>query len=287
MGFDEVNVNGLAGIRLHGPGAARATILHHGAHVTSWTTADGRERLFLSERAVFAAGKAIRGGVPIVFPQFSGRGSLPKHGFARLLAWEFAGAERTEGGDAIAEFVLRDDDATRATWPHAFEARLQVRLSAEALSQRLVVRNTDLVPWKFTLAFHGYLRVDGLDGVSVTGLEDSAYIDHVGGVLPKRADHAAIAFTGELDRVYPGATGPWQLQQRDTGLRITSEGCADVVVWNPGATLAASLPDLSPGDHARFVCVEPGSVEAPVELAPGAIWTGSQTFAAAPTLQSK
>jgi len=283
MVFEDVNVGGLSGIRLRGPGGASATILHHGAHVTSWTTADGRERLFLSERAVFAAGKAIRGGVPIVFPQFSGRGNLPKHGCARLLAWRFAGAEATDKEGVSADFVLTAAGATRAVGPHGFEARLQVRLSAEALSQRLVVRNTDLVPWKFTLAFHGYLHVDGLDGVSVTGLEDSAYIDHVDGVLPKRADHAAIAFTGELDRVYPGATGPWQLQQRNSGLRITSEGCADVVVWNPGATLAATLPDLAPGDHERFVCVEPGSVEAPVELAPGAIWTGSQTFTALAT----
>src|SRR6478735_9573563 len=109
MVFEEIGLGGLPGIRLYGPGGAQATILRHGAHVTSWATADGRERLFLSERAVLAPGKAIRGGVPIVFPQFSGRGTLPKHGFARVLPWEFAGAERQDDGRACAEFLLVDD----------------------------------------------------------------------------------------------------------------------------------------------------------------------------------
>jgi D-hexose-6-phosphate mutarotase len=36
----------------------------HGAHVTSWKI-DGQEQLYLSERAIFQEGKAIRGGIPV------------------------------------------------------------------------------------------------------------------------------------------------------------------------------------------------------------------------------
>jgi len=280
MVFEEISIGGLPGIRLHGPGGAQATILRHGAHVTSWTTADGRERLFLSERAMFADGKAIRGGVPIVFPQFSGRGPLLKHGFARLIAWEFLGAERRDDGAACAEFRLGDDAQTRTVWPHAFDARLRVVLGAGVLDMTLSVHNTDTSALRFTMAFHGYLRVDGLDGLTLAGLEDKGYIDHVGGVAPRREEHAAISFPGELDRVYPGSQGPWLLRDGDGGLRIWSEGCADVVVWNPGEALAATLADLAPGDHACFVCVEPGTVESPVDLAPGETWTGRQVFEA-------
>ena len=54
----------------------------HGAHVLSWVS-QGRERLYLSPHSVMDAHAAIRGGVPVCFPQFNQRGPLPKHGFAR------------------------------------------------------------------------------------------------------------------------------------------------------------------------------------------------------------
>ena len=67
---------------------ARAEIYLHGAHLTSWVPAGGSEALFLSPKAEFVQGSAIRGGVPVIFPQFSDLGPLPKHGFARTLDWE-------------------------------------------------------------------------------------------------------------------------------------------------------------------------------------------------------
>ena len=67
---------------------ATAEVYILGAHVTSWKTSDGVERLFVSSASAFTRGAAIRGGIPVCWPQFSGRGALPKHGFARTSeAW--------------------------------------------------------------------------------------------------------------------------------------------------------------------------------------------------------
>jgi glucose-6-phosphate 1-epimerase len=58
----------------------------HGAHVTHHCPAGQRPLLFLSERSRFAAGKPIRGGVPVIFPWFGARvdhSEAPDHGFAR------------------------------------------------------------------------------------------------------------------------------------------------------------------------------------------------------------
>lgn len=75
-------------IHLHAEGAS-ALVALHGAHVLSWIPADGREHLFLSDRAIVDGQAAIRGGIPLIFPQFGERGSLRKHGFARTAPWTF------------------------------------------------------------------------------------------------------------------------------------------------------------------------------------------------------
>ena len=42
-------------------------------------------------------------------------------------------------------------------------------------------------------------------------------------------------------------------------VRVSASGCRALVVWNPGADLAAGLPDV-PGDAwRRFVCIEPAN----------------------------
>src|SRR5690606_20427979 len=113
-------------VRLQIDGAS-ALVALHGAQVLSWIPADGRERLFLGARAELAPGSAIRGGIPVIFPQFSDRGSLRRHGFARLLDWSFAGL-----ADGAAGFTLGNDGRT-ADWPHAFACTLSVALSATGL----------------------------------------------------------------------------------------------------------------------------------------------------------
>lgn len=68
-----------------------AEVFLHGAHVTSWKSASGQERLFVSKQALFQPPKAIRGGVPVCFPQFGALGPLGQHGFARNTEFEVEG----------------------------------------------------------------------------------------------------------------------------------------------------------------------------------------------------
>ena len=43
-------------------------VLLFGATIISWKSAQGKENLFLSSKAVLDGSKAVRGGVPLVFP---------------------------------------------------------------------------------------------------------------------------------------------------------------------------------------------------------------------------
>ena len=257
-------------IRLHADGAT-ALVALHGAHVLSWQPADGRERLFLSDRATFDGQAAIRGGIPLVFPQFAERGPLQKHGFARTTPWTFHGID-----DDAAVFELADDGTRFPGWPHPFRARLRLLLTATQLSVALEIDNTGNTPFAFTAALHTYLRVADSANVTIEGLQGCDYEDSANGGTLHREHNYEVIFEGEVDRIYGDVVAPLTLVDGNDNMPIEQEGFGDVVVWNPGESLAARFGDLSPGDHRRFVCVEAAQVVQPVVLGPGERWTGLQ-----------
>ncbi len=273
--------NHLPKLTLTAPDGAQAEIYLHGAHVTSWTPADGGERLYLSPRAEFRPGAAIRGGVPIIFPQFAGFGPLPKHGFARSIVWTFAGAEET-GETATARFILAADEATRRIWPHDFLAELTVAVGGPQLALTLAITNRGAAPLHFTAALHTYLAIDDLVTAAITGLTGGRFADSAAGGAERIDAAPAITFGDEVDRIYFDAPPEIRLNMgagRATVVR--SVGFADAVVWNPGAVKGAALADLEPDGYQRFVCIEAAVVGHPVELVAGKCWQGTQALSIA------
>ena len=255
-------------IRLSAGNGDTALVALHGAQVLSWI-AGGRERLFLSPSAVFDGQAAIRGGIPLCFPQFNQRGPLTKHGFARNLAW------RAEAGATGLALHLVDDEHTRTWWPQAFAARLDVVLSAGGLRVDCTVRNTGTAAWDFTIALHSYLCVDDIAQASVHGLDGCARWDAVQDV--RGTQHGPITFAGEYDSVFAAAPAPLQLHDGAHRLEITqSPSMSQTVVWNPGAALCARLPDMPADGYAHMLCVETAQIDTPVVLASGAVWSGGQ-----------
>jgi len=254
---------------------ARAEVLAHGAHVTHWRPAGGEERLFVSALSTYEDGKAIRGGVPVIFPQFSDSGPFMRHGFCRLVKWEIGQVSENR-----ATLRLRDTDYTRGLWPHAFAATLTVEIGGATLRMTLQIRNTGDAPFAFTSALHTYLRVSDLPGASVEGLQDLDYLDQTTHQkVPE--DQPTVTFNAEVDRAYLlGGARSVVLRDAERHLRITASGFPDVVVWNPGAETGAKIHDLEPNGYQSFVCVEAAAVGSPVTLAPNESWEGTQTLQA-------
>lgn len=257
------------------PSGSSAEVYPHGAHVTSWIPAGGAETLFLSRATRFEPGTAIRGGVPVIFPQFAGMGPLPKHGFARTQPWE-----RVDDGDPSAvRLRLRDSEETRRTWPHAFAAELAVDLGDDWLSLALTIHNTGAAPISFTAALHTYLRVGDVRQATVKGLQGLRYRQKT----EERVDDAPeLAVRGEIDRIYLSTPADLRVHDRANGriIHLHAGGFADTVVWNPWAEATAALPDMEDGEHLEMICVEAAQVGAPVHLRPGAEWTGTQRLRA-------
>ena len=247
----------------------------HGAHVLSWT-AGGVERLYLSPRALFDGKSAIRGGVPVCFPQFNERGPLPKHGFVRNTAWVPGAAESDAAtDDAVLDLQLADSPATRALWPFGFAFSLRLTLGPGRLQMALQARNTGTAPWPFTGALHTYLRVDDIAATRLAGLDGATSWD---ALTDQRAPQVGdLRFDGEFDRVFGAAAAPLTLQTGAGALQIAqSASFADTVVWNPGAAKSATMADMAPDSYLHMLCVEAAQVERPRVLAPGEAWTGWQ-----------
>jgi glucose-6-phosphate 1-epimerase len=277
------HTDAFAPVEIRAADGAAARVLPHGAHVVSWSPAPSApggaaERLFVSARSAYRPGAAVRGGVPVIFPQFAAEGPLVRHGFARTRPWTLVRAGRDGAGAAEAVFTLADDVETGALWPHAFRCELVVRVEGARLELALGVANPGTEPFAFTGALHTYLRVGDVETVRVRGLEEVRYRDQAAGGAAGGPDGTSLSTRSAIDRVYLAVPGPVEVDDPAAGraTRVTQAGFADAVVWNPGAALAAGMADLDPDGWRRLLCVEAAAVAQPVVVAPGGRWEGRQ-----------
>ena len=265
---------GLPCHRLTLPCGDSVLVALHGAHVLSWTV-QGVEQLYLSPRAVRDGQAAIRGGVPVCFPQFNQRGPmaerLPKHGFARNVAWL---ADAPELGAEHARLTLRlnDNAQTRAWWPQAFALALHIDLSPGALQLTLDVQNTDTQALAFSGALHTYLDVPDVTQATLQGLGGQPEWDSLTDTHAPAAN--TIRFAAEFDRVYEA--GPQPLTLKDTLHISQSPSWANTVVWNPAQDLCKRLADMPEDGWRHMLCVEAAQVYEPIILPAGGRWAGWQ-----------
>ncbi|KAK9838368.1 hypothetical protein WJX81_007536 [Elliptochloris bilobata] len=268
--------NGLKKVVLKGPQGASAEVYLHGAHVTSWKSSAGEELIFVSKKAVFKPPKAIRGGVPVCFPQFGGFGPLQQHGFARNSAFEVV-----SGSADSVTLALRPDEEQLKLFQHDFLLKVMVTVGADRLEQRLSADNTGSGPLQFTTALHTYYTIDSIHNVRIEGLAGREYLDNLAD--KRRCTEAApdVRFAGEVDRIYLDVPGPLRIMDGSSrgAIEVVRENLPDAVVWNPWIDKAAGMPDFGDEEYQTMICLEPAVAgSGPVELAPGATWTGAQVL---------
>jgi glucose-6-phosphate 1-epimerase len=272
---------GQPAVALRSADGARATVMLHGGHLVSWIPAGGDEQLYLSPDSLFGDGASIRGGVPVIFPQFAARGTLPRHGLARTRAWTLddTPAPERRGGHAQAVLRLEAGEDTRRLWPHEFALELTVSVHGRQLDMELAVANAGEAPFEFSAALHNYLRTGDVLKTQLEGLQAVRYEDSLTGQWQMQWGDVTQVI-GPIDRIYHDVAGPLRLREAGRRLQIALSGFTDAVVWNPGADGARQLDDLPDEDWTRLLCVEAARVIEPVVLAPGQEWAGMQTLTA-------
>ncbi|HMQ33855.1 MAG TPA: D-hexose-6-phosphate mutarotase [Chloroflexaceae bacterium] len=261
-----------------------AEVALQGAHVLAYGRRGEPPVLWTSRLAVFAPGKAVRGGVPVCWPWFGPHPSdpgKPAHGFARVSMWSVAAS--ADGGDAVALTLgLRDDGATRALWPHPFALELSVRVGAR-LELALTATNTGDAPVTLGGALHSYFGVGAVTEARIMGLEGARYLDQLTGEF--HAQQGPVTVAGEVDRIYEDAGPACTIVAPALGraVRVAKSGSATTVVWNPWVEKARSLADLGDEEYHEMLCVETANAGADtVTLAPGARHTLGATIEVVP-----
>ena len=274
MNLTTDSFQGHAGWRWSLPQGDSVFVAQQGAHVLSWQ-AGGRERLFLSPSSVCDGATAIRGGMPVCFPQFNQRGNLPKHGFARNVPWRMV-PESSLSSEKVFELVANPH--TLALWPVKFRALLTVMLSEKSLKVQLTVENLGNQNLSFSGALHTYFAVQHIDQVSLTGQAQQPEWDAVNDT--HQSCSGVLQVNAEFDRVYDVLTDQqptWSLIDGQQQLQISqSASWGQSVVWNPGADKCSQLKDMPLDGYQRMLCVEAARVTSTIQVQPAQTWVGWQ-----------
>eukprot|EP00977_Amphora_coffeiformis_P017668 scaffold5860_cov223-Amphora_coffeaeformis.AAC.7 len=272
----------------HTASGASAAIHAVGATVISYKSANGRENLFCSSKAVTDGSKAIRGGIPICFPIFgpprAAESTMPQHGFARLNKWKLestydephaAGAKYTLDWSHVTHGMgdnnpwsvrQAETDGTKCLLTY------EVRITGVEMTSTLLIDNTGSSSFDFQALFHTYLAVDNKAAQDPTktyvkGLGGYTIIDKVTGSkdhVQSYDDH--VVLQGETDRVYlhpdehPVVHANVHVGLERGAIRIEAAGqvaespsTVSAVVWNPGPEKAAAMADFGNDEYEDMI----------------------------------
>jgi glucose-6-phosphate 1-epimerase len=263
-----------------------------GCTITSWKSKDS-EKLFLSELAIFNGVKAIRGGIPLVFPQFGQPSqTMPQHGFARTTVWTVNDTITTDTS-ITTSFGISYSEATLNVWPHKFNLTYHVTLSDAGLTTQLDIQNVDTTSFDCQALLHTYLRVPDIHRTVVAGFKAFQFVDKMASSEEFTDDRIVADFTQEVDRIYVGQLeAPFSVdvitnEEQQVNVRCSSSILrgdsrrsvpTDCVLWNAWVDKTASIADLNDDAYLQYVCVEPGVVKGVTTVQAGEVLVLSQTL---------
>jgi len=239
---------------------SEAKIALQGAHLFHYQAKNKKPLLWLSEKAYFEKGKAIRGGVPICFPWFGPNtydDTLPQHGFARNQIWKLMFSHELADGSTHLQLMLTPNKETRALWDYNFLLILDVNIGSE-LSMTLTTMNCDSEAFEITQALHTYFNISNIKNVSIKGLKKSIYYDSLDNGLAKQ--HGAVTIEEEVDRVYFDAPSEIMLLDGEKEIEISQEGSNSLVVWNPWNKKSEQMADMQNDGYETMICLESANV---------------------------
>ncbi len=236
-----------------------ALISLQGAHVLSWIPDGEDDVIWLSEDAKFAAGKSVRGGIPLCWPWFGAHATnagYPAHGFARTTNWQIVTTEALDDGNTRVTFTTQPQPETEAMWPADTTVQFQITVGRK-LEMELLTHNNGSQAITIGQALHTYFKVGDVSKVLLHGLDDTNYLDKLAG-FSRRVQHGPITINEEVDRIYLDTARDCVIEDKmlQRNIIIIKCGSHSTVVWNPWRKTAEKMGDLGSDGYKQMLCVE-------------------------------
>ena len=261
-----------------------------GAHLISFIpNKDRRERLWLSETAVFDKSKAIRGGIPICWPWFAdiypqhqqrenkgqtldSPSQYPAHGFVRTQDWKVTAIEES---DSETKIILQASRLGMFGFEKSLSAEVEFTF-AEKCTVKLRSKNLSSLPQTLTAALHSYFNVGDISVAAIKGIQGK-YIDKLQGNLLCDSP-SQYHIQEEVDRIHltdennPMETLRLSFKEATSSsiqeMELTQQGHDSVIVWNPWIEKSAKMADMQPEAYKNMLCIET-AITSPYCLLPG------------------
>lgn len=240
---------------------ASAVISVYGAQVLSYRSKNStKDLLYVSEKAFFEKGKAIKGGIPICWPWFGQdqeKVGTQMHGFARNMLWKLEDTRVLADGETVIILSLTDTEETKKLWPHEFKLTLKIQVG-KTLKLVLQTENTGSSSFVITQAMHAYFAIDDIHQISILGLDQVSYFDKVSGKTESVLQKNDLFIDQEVDRIYTDVPCELVLVDRESNRKVIihSKGSETAIVWNPWIEISKNSGDLTDDAYQQFVCIE-------------------------------
>lgn len=216
-----------------------AKVALQGAHLFSWQPKQAKQDvLWTSEIEPFKAGNAIRGGVPICYPNF-GAGldgnQTPFHGTARTSLWE------------LVAFSVDEEDGVRLV----LELLPYAKVSMD-LGETCIIRFTQLDETPSQLALHSYFNLADISQTEVSGLPTSCF-DSL--TKTRQAVENPRKIAENVDCIYTLEQSLSTIHDNGNVRRIEIEhrNASEIVLWNPWHKATSGMSQTG---YQTMVCVE-------------------------------
>ncbi|MEP1447201.1 MAG: D-hexose-6-phosphate mutarotase [Paraglaciecola sp.] len=233
---------------------ANAEISLFGGHILSFIPKhDNRERLWVSEKAIFDGQKPIRGGIPVCWPWFGPHATntnLAAHGYVRTQTWKIIETKETDSGTHItlAPNSSNDDGlsgTTQLTLSIIVGRQLKIQLSTTNIGAESLTYNC---------ALHSYFAISDIHQCELRGLSGQ-YSDKTRDFQICDTPHH-YKFNEETDRVHLQQPKQLSIIDEQTTTNILSSGHDSIVVWNPWKQKSISMIDMADNSYLTMLCVE-------------------------------
>ena len=236
---------------------AEAEIYLHGGHLTHFQPKGEEALVFDAKESYVTPPKSVHAGIPICWPWFGAHptdSSKPQHGFARDSLWRLKDTKVLDSKETEVVLTLKDDEQTHTLFPYAFELELTFTIG-KRVSIELKTTNTDTDSFTITQALHTYFAISDIEGVTVTGVETTPFIDYTDDKKEK-SEVSALEINQEVNRVYIPTDTRCTIVDKVLNRKIVIEksGSDSTTIWNPWRE--SGIHDLPDEKYRKFVCIE-------------------------------